>query len=75
MSTILNNNMQFNGISDNTSPNSTVQPWEKQLFDAKQSLTKAGLPYNQSREHRYLQEFELIHNIKMDMIGKYPGFD
>jgi len=75
MSTILNNNMPLNGISDSINPKSVVHPWEKQLFDAKQSLTNAGLPYNQSREHRYLQEFELIHNIKMDMIGKYPGFD
>ena len=75
MTNVLNNNMPLNGISDNTNPNSVVHPWEKQLFDAKQSLTNAGLPYNQSREHLYLQEFELIHNIKMDMIGKYPGFD
>jgi hypothetical protein len=58
-----------------TTNDSIIQPWEKQLLEAKQSLTNAGLPYNQSREDRYLQEFELIHNIKNDMISKYTGFD
>lgn len=67
--------MASNDLLENTNHKSVLKPWEKQLFDVKQTLTSAGLPYNQSREHRYPQEFELIHNLKMDMIRKYTGFD